>query len=487
MATVKDMTAVSELVAPAPVPMPPTPGRRWLVLSTGADASLLVVAALLAVFGSRAAGVASDWGVWAFAYPLVVLGLLVGQPQYLGRLRLSVFDSVTGAIAATSIATSLVLSIRVLFTSDPNAAGQSARQWVFATFFLAAGRAAAVRYRIYAQRTGAVARPTLIIGAGDVGQLTARRLLSQPQLGLRPIGFLDKEPLATEGVASTLPVLGASWDLDAVLDRNHVSDVILTFSTAPHHVFLSIIRRCEARGVNVFSVPRLFERMPRNVSIEHLGGLPLLSIPYSSPYSSRFVIKYAIDRVVAAVLLLLALPVLVAAAVAVYLSMGRPILFRQRRVGRDGREFQMLKFRSMRMPQKEDRARVVDFTGFAPGGVEGEDRRTAVGSLLRRSSIDELPQLVNVLKGDMTLVGPRPERPEFVSQFVREVYRYGDRHRLKAGITGWAQIEGLRGRTSLADRVEWDNYYIENWSLWLDVKILVVTFASALSSFRSVE
>jgi lipopolysaccharide/colanic/teichoic acid biosynthesis glycosyltransferase len=154
-------------------------------------------------------------------------------------------------------------------------------------------------------------------------------------------------------------------------------------------------------------------------------------------------------------------------------------MFRQRRVGRDGHEFDLLKFRTMREPDPlGDGFELPE--GVAPGGVEGEDRRTAVGRLLRDLSLDELPQLYNVLRGDMSLVGPRPERPEFVARFVRDVARYEDRHRVKSGITGWAQVHGLRGQTSISDRVEWDNYYIQNWSLRLDVRILALTVAEVL-------
>jgi lipopolysaccharide/colanic/teichoic acid biosynthesis glycosyltransferase len=156
------------------------------------------------------------------------------------------------------------------------------------------------------------------------------------------------------------------------------------------------------------------------------------------------------------------------------LSVGRPIFFRQPRFGLDGREFEMLKFRSMRAPLEP--LVLPDLPAdTAPGGIEGDDRRTRFGTFLRRTSLDELPQLLNVLRGDMSLVGPRPERPDFARLFERNVYRYGDRHRVKSGITGWAQVHGLRGKTSLSDRVEWDNFYIENWSLWLDVKILLMT------------
>ena len=175
------------------------------------------------------------------------------------------------------------------------------------------------------------------------------------------------------------------------------------------------------------------------------------------------------------------------AALAVWLSLGRPLFFKQRRVGRDGREFDMLKFRTMRAPEGDDGAESPLARDTAPGGVEGVDRRTPVTAFLRRLSIDELPQLVNVLVGHMSIVGPRPERTHYVRLFEESVYRYGDRHRVKSGITGWSQVNGLRGKTSLADRVEWDNYYIENWSLWLDVKILLLTFVSVFRASRSAE
>jgi lipopolysaccharide/colanic/teichoic acid biosynthesis glycosyltransferase len=162
------------------------------------------------------------------------------------------------------------------------------------------------------------------------------------------------------------------------------------------------------------------------------------------------------------------------------------VLFSQRRVGRDGKEFDFYKFRSMRLSPDNGSSNggatnALEFLlagDIAPGGVEGEDRRTAVGRFLRSTSLDELPQLFNVLRGDMSLVGPRPERPEFVELFRQDIVRYGDRHRVKSGITGWAQVHGLRGQTSLAERVEWDNYYIVHWSLGLDLKILAMTLVA---------
>ena len=186
-------------------------------------------------------------------------------------------------------------------------------------------------------------------------------------------------------------------------------------------------------------------------------------------------------------LLVVLAPLLLVIASAVRVSLGAPVLYRQNRVGLDGRPFEMLKFRTMR-PLSDPSESGASVAGFdperAPGGVEGADRRTRIGALLRATSLDELVQLINVFKGEMSLVGPRPERPEYVEYFASRVHRYNARHRVKGGITGWAQIHRLRGKTSITDRVEWDNYYIENFSLWLDLKIILMTIPAVIG-FRS--
>ena len=271
-------------------------------------------------------------------------------------------------------------------------------------------------------------------------------------------------------------MLGASWDFEQVVREYGVGQVIITFSTAPNDVLLRMLKRCEDLGVGVSLVPRLFEKMTDRLTIDHLGGLPLLTAHPRNPKGWQFAVKYAFDRVAALLMLIVMLPLLLVAAVGVYLSLGKPMFFRQLRVGRDGRTFEVLKFRSMR--HEEDPR--------ANGESSDSERLTRFGSILRSLSIDEIPQLINVLKGEMSLIGPRPERPELVEIFEQNIYRYQDRHRVKSGITGWAQIHGLgRGDDrfaagSLSDRVEWDNYYIENWSLWLDMKIVLRTFRAAV-------
>lgn len=206
---------------------------------------------------------------------------------------------------------------------------------------------------------------------------------------------------------------------------------------------------------------------------------PVRAPARSAPGSPRaLAVKHGTDCLVAVTLILLMLPLLLALAAAVKLSSHGPVLYRQRRVGRDGRAFDILKFRSMHCDDPDPR--FTPTAGAAPGGIEGGDRRTPVGRVMRRSSLDELPQLLNVVKGDMSLVGPRPERPEFVQLFADEVPGYAERHRMQVGITGLAQVRGLRGQTSIAERAAVDNEYIDRWSLALDAKVLALTARAVL-------
>jgi len=436
---------------------------------------MLFAAVLVADLGAPRAGVPSTPTLWLVVFPLLTFGLMAARGMYRQRVFLRVLDDLRIAVTSTALAAMIVLSARVLVADDPWVAAQTARIWAFASVYLLAGRVVLSWGELQARRRGESVRPTLIVGAGKVGRLTARRLAEHPELGLRPVGFLDKEPLEPEEEAEGLPVLGASWDLDRVVAEHGVRHVVVSFSTAPRSVLLGVLRRCQELGVEVSMIPRFYEKVVGHIGIEYLGGIPLMTAQPTNPRSWQFATKYAADRVVAALLLVLVSPVMLAAAAGVLLTTGRPIFFRQTRAGLDGREFEILKFRSMR-PGREGESGPAELPlGTAPGGVEGDDRRTPFGAFLRRTSIDELPQLWNVFRGEMSLVGPRPERPEYIELFSGQIERYGDRHRVKAGITGWAQVHGLRGRTSLADRVEWDNYYIENWSLWLDVKVLLLT------------
>jgi exopolysaccharide biosynthesis polyprenyl glycosylphosphotransferase len=459
--------------------------RRWIALAPVADALVLTLAVVVERLAGRSVGANALSPAWIVAFPAIAISLLATGGLYRSRLKLQLLDDLRTIAGATAIASMATIALPVV--AGANTAGlpaQGVRLWLFATVYLTASRAGIISSIVAARVSGFAPTPTVIVGAGSVGRLLAKRLEEHPEIGLAPIGFLDKDPRQADPEAGgrTLPVLGASWDLGEVIDTHGVEHVLFTFSSAPHQVMLNMLEECTQRNVRVTIVPRLFERMPRNLTVDYLGGVPLVSIHPSRPGSLRFRIKYALDRVIAGIALLVLLPALLVISLGVLLSVGRPVLFRQARVGRDNRAFKMLKFRTMAGTGPEAEVYERPRLDVGPGGVEGDDRRTTFGAFLRRTSLDELPQLLNVVKGDMSLVGPRPERPEFVEVFRDQVYRYSDRHRVKSGITGWAQINGLRGKTSLADRVEWDNWYIENCSIGLDVKIL---FSTVLAVFRS--
>ena len=396
-------------------------------------------------------------------------------------------------LSGVSVAAMAVATLGILINGQLPNQSDWLRAWLFALIGVGAGRVILSFAQRVARTRHLVGKSVLIMGAGVVGAQVARRLESHPEYGLVPIGFLDEDPRSVAEVGGRdVPVLGTIDDLDETVRRTGVTHLIVAFSSVADARVSRLIQRCQELGVDVSVVPRMFDTINDRVGYDTVGGLPLLSFEAVDPDGLQFALKHALDRVLALTLLVVFSPVILLSALAVRLSSPGPALFSQRRVGRDGKVFSFYKFRSMRVEQpspdgSEAGANALDFLlggDTAPGGVEGEDRRTAVGRFLRSTSLDELPQLFNVLRGDMSLVGPRPERPEFVELFRQDIIRYGDRHRVKSGITGWAQVHGLRGQTSLAERVEWDNYYIAHWSLGLDLKILALTFVAL---FRNAE
>jgi exopolysaccharide biosynthesis polyprenyl glycosylphosphotransferase len=470
-----------QLTHAQPVAQPLHKGRRrwaaWPHLSLGADVATLAAGVVLAEVTALGGAPATPLP-WLIAFPLLALGLLYTRGVYRPvPLHTGVLDASRAVVTATSLAAAIVISLRVLFTDSSAVAAQSARMWIFATGLLVGVRITLALSESRARRAGAVCHPTLIVGAGNVGRLAAARLREHPELGLRPVGFLDDEALYSGDQTLGFPVLGGRGDLERIVEANEIEHIVVTFSTANDEVLLELLKRCEELGVRTSLVPRLYEKTTDQAAVVRIGGLPLVSSCSPDPKGWQFAVKYAFDRGAATIAFVLLSPVMGALALAVWLSSGRPILYRQERIGRDGKKFDMLKFRSMRPPSAQAKVNVVLGEDTAPGGVEGDDRRTRIGTFMRRTSLDELPQLFNVVRGEMSFIGPRPERPEFVEIFQEKVHRYGERHRVKSGITGWAQVSGLRGKTSVADRIEWDNYYIENWSLWFDLKILLMTLA----------
>jgi exopolysaccharide biosynthesis polyprenyl glycosylphosphotransferase len=419
-----------------------------------------------------------------------VMLLLYVRGLYRTRLRALVLDGVAPVVSAVSVAAMTVAMLGLFVNGHVPAQGDWVRAWLFALLAVGAGRVVLALAQRWARAKRLVGKPVLIMGAGMVGSQVARRLESHPEYGLVPIGFLDDDPRSIAEVGGReMPVLGTVEDLDETVRTTRVRNLIVAFSSVADERVSRLIQRCQELGIEVSVVPRMFDTINNRVGYDTVGGLPLMSFTTVNPRGVQFAIKHAFDRVFASILLVLLSPLLVCTALAVRLSSSGPTFFRQRRVGRDGKEFDLYKFRSMRVDPSRSGLREDDPNALglllggdtAPGGVEGDDRRTPIGRVLRRSSVDELPQLLNVLRGEMSLIGPRPERPEFVEMFIsQDITRYDDRHRVKSGITGWAQVHGLRGQTSLAERVEWDNYYIAHWSLGLDAKIFVLTLLTLL-------
>jgi exopolysaccharide biosynthesis polyprenyl glycosylphosphotransferase len=461
----------------------------WNVLRPTVDFILLCAAVVVALGGLNVTAVRAPM----LALPPLVMTLFFLRGLYRTRMRAMILDGVVPVLSAVSVAAMGVAMIGLFVNGQVPSQSDWVRGWLFALLAVGLGRVALSGAQRWARSQHLIGKPVLIMGAGIVGSQVARRLESHPEYGLVPIGFIDDDPRSTAEVGGRdVPVLGTLDEIDRIVERTRVEHLIVAFSSVSDARVSRLIQDTQQLGIEVAVVPRMFDTMNHRAGYETVGGLPLLSFEMVDPKGWQFAIKYALDRVAAGLLLILLSPLLVILALAVRLNSPGQIFFRQRRVGRDGSVFDLYKFRSMRMVDADQTVPSAVASGggdgsdfittlardIAPGGVEGADRRTVVGRILRRTSLDELPQLFNVFKGDMSLIGPRPERPEFVEMFDQDVTRYGDRHRVKSGITGWAQVHGLRGQTSLAERVELDNYYIAHWSLGLDLKIMLLTVAA---------
>lgn len=394
-----------------------------------------------------------------FLYVLAVLVAPIGSGLRFSRINPRLSQDVGMMLARVAVP---LLPVALLAPSHEEA-GRFLMAGTLAALLLLPARALAFALIRQARARGHVQEPTLIVGAGVTGVQLATTLQEHPEYGLEPIGFLD----SFEDDDLPLPILGASQELEDVVRAFNVQRVVIAFGATREPELVRILRACAQLPVEVHLVPRFFEvgGAPGGPLTDDIWGIPLIRLRRSALRTATWRAKRSFDLVLASVLLVLSAPVFLASALAVRLSSPGPIFFRQKRIGQRGEVFELLKFRSMRVSDDSDTVWT----------VSEEDRCTTVGRFLRRSSLDELPQLFNVLKGEMSLVGPRPERPHFVDQFRVSIPGYEDRHRVPAGISGWAQVHGLRGDTSISHRARFDNEYIETWSLWRDVVIVMRT------------
>ncbi len=379
----------------------------------------------------------------------------------------STIDDMLAVIVAASLGTILLVGLLSFWRGFT----YTSRQLLVLFLFLDVSFVSLVRYGIrkYLETmwsTGTGVRRTLIVGAGHAGRALADKLLDHPATGLKPVGFADDDPLKRVEDYRGLAVLGTTSEVTALIRAHEVDTVFLALPVEAYRTMLTILKEVGNQIVDLKVVPDLFQYVTFKAGVEDFDGLPVINLTQMPLEGWNSLVKRTMDVALSAlglVALAVLFPIL---ALAIWLEDRGPIFYAQERMGLDGRLFRMLKFRSMRVDAEDEGARWTE---------ENDPRRTWVGTLLRRTSLDELPQLINVFKGEMSLVGPRPERPEFVSTFKEKLPQYMLRHRVRAGITGWAQVHGWRGNTSLSKRIEYDLYYIENWSVGLDVKILWLT------------
>ena len=316
-------------------------------------------------------------------------------------------------------------------------------------------------------RAGIGLKRVLIAGAGELGRLIADKLLEHRELGFKVVGFLDDRAAGDHIGYRGLPLLGTLADAGDVIPHERIDHVYVTLPLEEHVKMLGIVEVTNREGVDVHVVPDLLQFIALRARLENIDGVPIISLNDVPLRGFNSVLKRGIDVFASGTALsVLAIPFLIIAALIKRASPG-PVFYTQERMGLDGKAFHVYKFRSMYQGAEDETGPI--------WARENDPRCTPVGRWLRRFDLDELPQFWNVLRGDMSIVGPRPERPYFVQQFKHRIPQYMLRHKVKAGITGWAQVNGWRGNTSLEKRIEYDLYYIENWSVGLDIKIMWLT------------
>ena len=344
--------------------------------------------------------------------------------------------------------------------------GETSR-WSVAFFYAVAtlllvGKRGALRMILRRYRAmGYNQKRVLLVGHGESAETYLERVTSDKRLGYQVVGYV-----ADQSGWDALPYCGTYAQLEEVFQREQPDEVVVALPTEEGQWIGKIINACEKDGTKLSVVPSYVKYMPSNPQFDSVDGLPLINlrrIPLDNLGNAFF--KRAVDVVCSLLLIVLTSPLMLIAAIGVKLSSPGPIIFKQERVGKDKKPFYMYKFRSMKVNSSQN-------TGWSKNV---DDRKTWFGSLIRKCSVDELPQFFNVLKGDMSLIGPRPELPFFVEQFKEEIPRYMVKHQVRPGITGWAQVNGFRGDTSITKRIEFDLYYIENWSPAFDLRILLMT------------
>jgi exopolysaccharide biosynthesis polyprenyl glycosylphosphotransferase len=399
---------------------------------------------------------------------LLAVTIFAAGGLYKGVRHVSILDQLPALVGRLLIAAAIVGVIAAQRHDSVAYVGEFMRTVALSGGLVLLGRAITSMMVLLARRRRWVEHGAIIVGTGPISSELARLLRRYPQYGLRFIGFVDQNRTSANRSEGRPPICTVE-ELDAIIPAVDCDVIIIADAATPEPQVVDLMRRPNAMQCDLWVVPRMCDFHSHSGQLDHIGAIPITRVRRPTLTGPKWALKRTADISFAALALTLVSPVMLICAIAVRLEGGPGVLFRQQRVGRFGKPFELLKFRSMRP--------VNDYESETNWSVAGDPRVGFVGRILRRTSLDELPQLWNIIRGDMTFVGPRPERPHFVEKFSAEHPRYPMRHRAPVGLTGLAQVSGLRGDTPISDRARFDNYYIDNWSLWLDVKVLLRTVA----------
>lgn len=447
MVTIRTMVPASRLHAPV------LQGRELAALIV--TVQVLVLTLLSLAWPGHAASQA--------AVSVVAFSMLLARGEFAVQIELSALDRLPRVSTAFAGATGAIAAGLVIASQDESALDALR----FGPLAFASSWAALVGsywMGIYSRRRGIFSDRAVVLGSGRVADRINSALLERPEYGLDVVGHVAP---VIDTVPGETPRLGVPEALLATCQAHRATVVVVAYSQAPESELLEPLRDCAASHIRVLVVPRFYEDLSRHQVPHGVWGVPLQRLPMPTAGRVRRLIKRTIDVTVAGAAFVLLLPVMVVCGFAITRETGAGMLFRQTRVGQDERPIEVLKFQTMRPADSAESDTLWN--------ISNDARLGPVGRFMRRSSLDELPQLWNIIRGDMSLVGPRPERPHFVEQFKEEIPSYGARHRVPVGLTGWAQVHELRGDSSIEERARFDNAYAASWSPWEDVKIMLRT------------
>lgn len=404
----------------------------------------------------------------AIALPALLV-IFYTRGLYDSARKRTLFREIGGITFSTLILGLLILSLLYVLKQIHISREFIVLFFLFVVLFISLERTLLRVWLRHIRSRGYNARHVLVVGGGELGRSYIDEIQSLPYLGYHAIGFLDDDPQKQAVEYKSVPVIGTLDTLEDVLSMHPLDEVIIALPLQAYDRLSKIIADCEKYGVKSMIIPDYLRYVPARPDFDELGDLYLINTRYV-PLDNVFnqIVKRVFDIVVSLVSIIVTSPIMLVSAVLIRIGSPGPVILKQTRVGYNRKEFIIYKFRTMvHQPKRQS-----DTKWTTPD----DDRRTKIGGFLRRTSLDELPNLFNILIGDMSIVGPRPERPFFVEQFKEQIPKYMVKHQVRPGLTGWAQVHGWRGDTSISERIRHDIYYIENWSLLLDIRIMFMTF-----------